>query len=59
MSDERRTPDEPAVTPAQQRVARWAGIALQALILGSLLFVAIGQLVALGTGSRLFRYQAF
>lgn len=41
------------------RLARFAGIVLQALILGTLLFVAIGQLVALGTGTRLFRYQAF
>ena len=45
--------------PANQRLARLAGIALQALILGTLLFVAIGQLVAMGTGARLFRYQAF
>ena len=45
--------------PNHLRAARWAGIALQALILGSLLFLAIGQLVAMGTGARLFRYQAF
>lgn len=56
MSDETR---EPALPTSSQRLARFAGIALQALILGTLLFVAIGQLVAMGTGARLFRYQAF
>lgn len=56
MTDEVQTPVAPATS---QRLARLAGIALQALILGTLLFVAIGQLVAMGTGARLFRYQAF
>ncbi len=39
--------------------ARWAGIVCQALVLGIALFFAIGKLVALGSGARLFRYQAF
>lgn len=39
--------------------ARLLGIAFQALVLGFLLFIVIGKLVAAETGARLFRYQAF
>jgi len=39
--------------------ARCLGVLLQALILGSLLFLALGQLLALGADARIFRYQAF
>jgi len=35
------------------------GIAVQAIVLGILLFIVIGRLVAMETGARLFRYQAF
>ena len=39
--------------------ARWAGIAFQAMVLGTALFFALGKLIGLSTGARLFRYQAF
>lgn len=39
--------------------ARWAGIVLQATVLGILLFIAAGKLIAMESGARLFRYQAF
>ena len=39
--------------------ARICGIVVQAIILGILLFIAIGELVELETGARIFRYQAF
>jgi len=42
-----------------KKVARLLGITLQALVLGTLLFVAVGQLVALKTDARIFFYQAF
>jgi len=38
---------------------RVMGIVFQAVVLGSLLFLAIGKLVALGTASRVFVYQGF
>ncbi len=38
---------------------RLFGIVLQALVLGTLLFFAIGSLVALAADARIFRYQAF
>lgn len=41
------------------RLARFGGIALQALILGTLLYFAVGKLVAIESGARIFRYQAF
>jgi hypothetical protein len=41
------------------RIARLIGVALQAVILGTALFLAIGQLAGLQGGARLFRYQAF
>lgn len=40
-------------------LARGLGKLFQALILGVALFLAIGGLVALEAGARLFRYQAF
>lgn len=42
-----------------KKTARWIGITLQAAILGTLLFFAVGKLVALETGARIFRYQGF
>ena len=42
--------------------ARWArrlGWAVQALVLGALLFLAIATLIGLSTGARVFRYQGF
>jgi len=41
------------------RMARITGILIQALVLGTLLFFAIGRLVAIESGARVFRYQAF
>lgn len=40
-------------------VARLAGVALQAMVLGSLLFLAVVEMAALTTGARIFRYQGF
>jgi hypothetical protein len=39
--------------------ARALGILVQAIVLGTLLFFSVGRLVALETGARVFRYQAF
>lgn len=39
--------------------ARWLGIVLQGVILGTLLFLAITQLLGLHQGARVFRYQGF
>lgn len=39
--------------------ARVAGVCLQALILGTALFLAIANLVAASGGARIFRYQNF
>lgn len=39
--------------------SRILGILLQAVVLGVLLLLAIGKLVALETGARIFQYQAF
>jgi hypothetical protein len=38
---------------------RALGIALQALVLGVLLFFAIVALIGLNTGARIFQYQGF
>jgi len=38
---------------------RFLGEALQAIVLGSLLFLAVLELIALSTGSRVFLYQGF
>jgi hypothetical protein len=38
---------------------RLLGITLQALVLGTLLFLAVARLVGLESGARIFRYQAF
>jgi hypothetical protein len=42
-----------------KKIARLLGITLQAIILGILLLVSLGKLVALETDARVFRYQAF
>lgn len=39
--------------------ARACGIAVQALVLGVLLFIAVSKLMELEAGMRVFRYQAF
>lgn len=39
--------------------ARWAGVILQALILGLLLALAVGRLVAQESDARVFRYEAY
>lgn len=41
------------------RFAYTLGIVTQAVVMGTLLFFAIGKLISLETGARLFRYQAF
>ena len=40
-------------------IARLSGVVLQAVILGTLLYFAVGKLVAIESGARIFRYQAF
>jgi hypothetical protein len=42
-----------------KKIARFLGITVQALILGLLLFIAIGQLITLKSDARIFFYQAF
>ena len=39
--------------------ARLLGIAVQALCLGTLLFLAVCKMVSLESGARVFRYQGF
>lgn len=39
--------------------ARLAGIAIQALVLGYLLFIAVMRMVAIDSGATVFRYQGF
>lgn len=41
------------------RAARLAGVVLQGLVLGSLLFLALVRLLSLAEGARIFRYQNF
>ncbi len=41
------------------RSARWLGRILQALVLGYLLFVAVLQIYATGSGATVFEYQGF
>lgn len=41
------------------KLLRWLGICIQAIVLGILLYFAIGKLIALETGARVFRYQGF
>ena len=41
------------------RKGRFAGICLQGLILGILLFIAVVMLFAMQSDVRLFRYQGF
>jgi hypothetical protein len=41
------------------RLARLAGIALQAAVLGYLLFIAVMRMVAVDSGATVFRYQGF
>lgn len=38
---------------------RLLGIACQALVLGTLLFLALAKLIALTSGARVFQYQGF
>jgi hypothetical protein len=41
------------------RFARRLGVAIQLLVLGELLFVAISQMYVAETGARIFRYAGF
>ncbi len=41
------------------RAARWLGIALQALVLGVLLFGTTVLLLVMQSGARIFRYENF
>jgi hypothetical protein len=41
------------------RFARWLGVAIQLLVLGELLFVAVSQMYIAETGARIFRYAGF
>ena len=41
------------------RTARWLGIAVQAIVLGVLLFFAILTLLSIGGGRTVFRYEGF
>lgn len=40
-------------------LARLAGIAVQAAVLGYLLFIAVMRMMALDAGATVFRYQGF
>jgi hypothetical protein len=54
--DATRAPDDGDV---KRKLARWAGIALQGLILGVLLFGASVTLLVMQSGARIFRYENF
>ena len=41
------------------RMCRWAGMLVQSVVLGILFFFAVGKLIALESGARIFSYQAF
>jgi hypothetical protein len=41
------------------RFAYFLGVLVQALVLGILLFFAIGRLIGMSAGARIFQYQAF
>ena len=41
------------------KLARALGIVVQAVVLGVLLFYALGWLLGMETGARIFRYQGF
>ncbi len=41
------------------QIGRIIGVALQALILGTLLFVALVRLIGVAGGARVFQYQGF
>ena len=43
----------------RNRMARLAGIAVQAALLGYLLFIAVMRMVAVESGATVFRYQGF
>ena len=45
--------------PSPIRLARWIGIAVQAVILGTLLFIALSCVVTNAQGDRIFRYEGF
>ena len=41
------------------RFAKWAGIVVQAIVLGGLLFLAVMKMIAIQSGARVFQYQGF
>ena len=49
----------PAELPSSVRSARWAGVVVQGLILGVLLFGASVTLLVVQSGARIFRYENF
>lgn len=38
---------------------RWLGVVLRAIVLGILLFLAVGELLALESDARVFQYEAY
>jgi hypothetical protein len=42
-----------------RRLSRGLGIALQVLVLGELLFIAVATMYAMQTGAQVFRYAGF
>ena len=52
-------PASPEVSPLPWTAARAIGAALQALLLGVLLFAGIARIVTLESGARVFQYQAW
>ena len=41
------------------RYAKWAGIVVQALVLGGMLFLAVMKMIAIQSGARVFQYQGY
>ena len=38
---------------------RWLGAALQAVVLGTLLFIAVARLIMVSAGTSVFKYQGY
>jgi len=41
------------------KFCRWMGIIIQAIVIGTLLFVAVVKLTSAHTDARIFQYQGF
>jgi hypothetical protein len=50
-----------AQIPSGRSMNLWRilGIACQAILLGSLLFLAVAKLIAMSSGARVFQYEGF